>query len=179
MNLTVKQFYNILLFSLVINCNIAIATTQTIIDRIPEATTKNTGPFIFKNYKIHFSTFNTTFLSPEIAKAYNITRSGKYAMVNISVHKVANTESDLQKTKFVGCKDYAIKAKVTGTKTNLLSQKTKLVFREIIEDNAIYYLAEIKITDKEYFNFELQVIPEGEQKPLPIIKTNQVFYIEH
>jgi hypothetical protein len=179
MNLTVKQFYNILLFILVINCNIAIAGSQTIVDRIPEATTKNTGPFIFKNYKIHFSTFNTTFLSPEIAKAYNITRSGKYAVVNISVHKVDNSELSSQKTKFAKCKDYAIKAKVTGTKTNLLSQKAKLVFREVIEDNAIYYLAEMKITDKEHFNFELQITPEGEQKPLPIIKTNQVFYIDN
>ena len=31
----------------------------------------------------------------------------------------------------------AIKAKVTDTKTNLLSQKAKLVFREIIEDKYI------------------------------------------
>ena len=179
MNLIFKYFYNIFLCGLFINCGLVFAINKSSINKIPEANSNSTGPFIFEDYEIHFSAFNTTFLSPEIAKAYNITRSGKYVVVNISVHKINEPNKSTQAHKSYGCcKNQAVKAKVTGTKGNLMSQKTKLVFREVIEGDAIYYLAEIKITDSEYLNFDLQVTPEDKQTPLPRIKANKIFYIE-
>jgi hypothetical protein len=39
------------------------------------------------DYQIHYNTFTTSFLQPQVAKAYNIVRSRYQAMINISVLK--------------------------------------------------------------------------------------------
>ncbi|MGB5395753.1 MAG: DUF4426 domain-containing protein, partial [Gammaproteobacteria bacterium] len=56
-------------------------------------------------------------------------------------------------------------AKVEGHASNLTGQLKGLEFREIREGNAIYYLAESKISDGEFLKFELKVTPEGETEP--------------
>ncbi len=94
-------------------------------------------------WDVHYIAVESTFFTPEIAKAYGITRSKNSVLVNISV---LNRE-DKQ----------AQKVKMTGTARNLLGSTTELEFREIIEGQAIYYIAELHFDDQEHYRFDIQL----------------------
>ncbi len=46
-----------------------------------------------KNVEVHYSAFNSTFLTPEVARSYKLTRNGYSAILNISV--LDNSSLDL------------------------------------------------------------------------------------
>ena len=116
------------------------------------------GEISFKQdgYEIFFSTFNTSFVAPKVAKAYGIVRSKSKALVNISVLK----DND-------GGKPQPVNAKVTGQSYDLILTK-KLDFFEVREQHAIYYLAQFDIEHKIPFYFTVNVIPEGETRPIKV-----------
>ncbi len=104
----------------------------------------------FGNYRIHYNAFVSNMLSPEVARAYGLTRSRYHAVVNITVQKQADDSYQ------------PVAAKVTGTATNLYGKRQKLNIKEVTEQEAIYYLAELPFSDKETLTFDIQVVPEGE-----------------
>lgn len=107
----------------------------------------------FGDYVIHYNAFRSDTISPEIAKQHGLPRTSNRVLINIAVlKKVLNTTG--QPTI----------AKVTGHASNLTGQLKQLKFQEITEGNAIYYLADTKISDGEYLKFDLKIIPEGEQR---------------
>jgi len=107
----------------------------------------------FGDYVVHYNAFRSDTLSPEIAKQYGLTRANNRVIINIAVlKKVMNTTG--KPTSSV----------VTGHASNLTGQLKNLKFREITEGNAIYYLAETKISDGEFLKFDLKVTPEGETR---------------
>lgn len=108
----------------------------------------------FGDYTVHYSTFTTDILSPAIAKEYRIKRSKNRALVNISVLK-----------KVMGTTGAPSRAKVTATATNLNNQLREVEFREVKEEGAIYYLAELQVNNGETLNFSVSVTPEGEKEP--------------
>ncbi|MDH5710744.1 MAG: DUF4426 domain-containing protein [Gammaproteobacteria bacterium] len=104
----------------------------------------------FGDYVIHYNAFRSDTLSPEMAKAYNLTRRNNRVILNIAVLK-----------KMLNTTGTPTAAEVTGNVNNLTGQMKKLEFREIKEDTAIYYLAESQFTEGEFLKFEVQVKPEG------------------
>ncbi len=108
---------------------------------------------VFGNYTIHYSAFTTDNLTPSVAKQYNIPRSKKRALLNISV---------LKKTADGSSKPS--KAIIKGTATNLSQQLRKLEPREISEKGAIYYIAETPVDNAEVLKYKLEITPEGEKK---------------
>lgn len=103
----------------------------------------------FGDYVIHYNSFRSDTLSPEVAKSYNITRRNNRIIVNISVlKKVMNTTG------------VPVSATIDGNASNLTGQLKSLEFREIREGNAIYYLAESKVSDGEQLKFDLKITPE-------------------
>ena len=52
-------------------------------------TTIHSAEKTFGDYTIHYSAFNADFLSPSVAKAYNIQRSKNRAVLNVTVLKKA------------------------------------------------------------------------------------------
>lgn len=107
----------------------------------------------FGDYTIHYSAFTTDILSPAVAKAYRITRSKNRAMINISVLK-----------KIMGTTGTPSKAAVLATATNLNNQLREVEFREVLEEGAIYYLAEIPVNNGETLKISLNIKPEGESE---------------
>jgi len=102
----------------------------------------------FGDYVIHHTALPTDILLPEVARAYKIKRSKNRGMLNIVVqHKGKGTT-----------------AKVTGTGTNLNAQLKHLEFKEIKEDNVIYYISTFRVTNKELINFKIKVQPTGSGK---------------
>ena len=107
----------------------------------------------FGDYVVHYNAFRSDTISPEVAKQYGLARANNRILINIAVlKKVMNTTGK------------PTASKVTGHASNLTGQLKKLEFKEITEGNAIYYLAETKISDGEFLKFDLKIIPEGEER---------------
>jgi hypothetical protein len=99
-------------------------------------------------YTIHHNAMTTDTLTPKVAKAYGIQRSKNRGMLNVSVIKDQP-----------GTTGVPVKAKVTATATNLTGQSRNIEMREVIDGDAIYYLADFRVTDQETLDFKLDVQP--------------------
>lgn len=117
-----------------------------------------------KDVEVHYSAFNSTFLTPQVARSYQLKRNGYSAILNISVLD----KSQLGKP--------AITAELTGKVKNLIGQTRELKFREIKEANAIYYLAEFSISDQEQLTFDIDI--NAGNKGAGRLQFNQKFYVE-
>ncbi|MCG7499021.1 DUF4426 domain-containing protein [Vibrio sp. Of7-15] len=113
---------------------------------------------------VHYSAFTSTFLTPEVAKAYRIKRSKYSAVLNISVLD----NSDPEKS--------AVPANITGTAKNLVGQIKQLHFREIRDGNAIYYITEVPFTDQEDYTFKVKVA--AGKKGNGEVRFDQKFYVD-
>lgn len=97
----------------------------------------------FGDIRAHFSAFNSNFLDPEIASAYDITRGEGKGIVNIAVVPEG-----------AGAGRPAV---VDGTVTNILAQQQSLEFFEIREGDAVYYLAPFNFEDEDPMTFKIQI----------------------
>ena len=107
-----------------------------------EATNADIGDYI-----VHFSAQSTDQLSPEVAQAYNIMRSKNRAMLTVTVL----TEAD----------NKAVAADITVQAANLTGQLKNISLRRINEQDAIYYVGELAVANRETLNFDISVMPEG------------------
>ena len=112
---------------------------------------------------VHYMAIGSTFFTPEIAKAYGITRSRYNGLINISV--LDNTKTG----------NPAKTVSISGQAKNNLGQFKTLAFDEVKEGDAIYYLAQISYNDEETFHFTLTINDGNEQQTL---KFSQKFYID-
>lgn len=117
----------------------------------------------FANYDVHYSVVNSTFITPEVAAAYNITRGKHRAFVNISVRKISDDGSNKEK-----------RAVVSGKSSDLI-HSTPLDFNEIIEQGAIYYIAELKFNDKDLRRFDIQIQPDPNIAPYTLTFSQKIY----
>ncbi len=114
-------------------------------------------------YEAHYVVVQSTFFNEEIAARYDIVRGRDRALVNLSFLDEALTP---------------IAVTASGTVTNLLGQMTVLDFREVKEGDAVYYLAEIRHTDRETLRFKVTVaMPDGKERELEF--QQQMFWDGH
>ncbi len=114
------------------------------------------------DWDVHYIALNSTFLSPQVARANNILRSGKNALINISVLD--------KRTK------QAQEVELTGTARNLLGNNKPLDFKKVKEGQAIYYLAQVPFDHKEVLRFDID-IKQG--KVSQNLKFQQTMYAEN
>ena len=95
----------------------------------------------FGDVTVHYNTFNSTFLTPDIAKAAELVRSKNQGVINVSVIKDGKP----------------LIANVTGTVKDLTSQSVTLNFRQVTEQGAIYYIAQYPVEQQETRTFEIKV----------------------
>lgn len=95
----------------------------------------------FGDVTVHYNTFNSTFLTPDIAKAAELTRSKNQGVINVSVIKEGKP----------------LMAQVSGTVKDLTSQSVPLKFKQITEQGAIYYIAQFPVDQQEVRTFEIKV----------------------
>jgi hypothetical protein len=121
----------------------------------------------FDDYTIHYNALNSSLISPQVAKAYNIRRSDSRALINISVLKTVKDQPPM-----------AVKSVVTASGRNLTGQTRKVEMREISEGgDAVYYIGELSVSNMETFDFTVLVTPQGQAKPFSV-KFRQQFYTE-
>ncbi len=115
------------------------------------------------DYQIHYNAFNTMMVTPEVAQSLGFTRARNRALLNVSVLD-ANTKAPMM-------------AMVKGQRKNLLGQIHPLEFQQVVEQGAIYYIAELRFSEAEMWNFDVQVQPDPHRPAVPL-KFTQTFYIE-
>ena len=108
----------------------------------------------------------TATLTPDIASTYGIVRSKYRGMLNVAVIK-----------DVPGTTGQPVTATVKVKASNLLGKTRDVSMREVREGDAIYYIGEFPIHDRETLNFQLEVTPSDTQRPIKATLT-QEFYID-
>jgi hypothetical protein len=127
----------------------------------PEAQPAGASSEIIGDHVVHFSAQTTDQLPPEVARAYSIVRSKNRAMLNVSVLRASDNT--------------AVEAGVTVKAVNLTGQLKNITMRQIDEQNAIYYIGEVAIANRETLIFDISVTPEGEDSPSELRFKRQFF----
>ena len=105
----------------------------------------------FGPFELHYSVVNSTFIDPDIAASYGITRGKKRAFLNLAVRE------------HVDGRTVARDMMLQGRTWDLMQNQT-LTFKEIKETGAIYYIAEFKFINEEWRFFEIDFRPQGAEK---------------
>jgi hypothetical protein len=113
---------------------------------------------------VYYSVLNTTFITPQVAKTYGIVRGEDKFLVNVSIRRQLDASN------------IAVRADVTGSSSDLI-YLNPLDFREIIEQDAIYYIAEFDISNDERQDFRLTV--SVDDRPSYNIKFNKMLYLDN
>ena len=108
------------------------------------------------NWDVHYIAFPSTFLTADVASEYGIDRSKYLGIINISV-----LDSDTLKAQSV---------KMTVTARNLLGN-----IREIREQDAIYYIAEVPHRNEETYRITATLSSGNQTQEL---KFQQKFYVD-
>jgi hypothetical protein len=95
-------------------------------------------------WDVHYVVIRTSFLTPEIAARNGIVRGPDRALLNVSV---------------LGDDGKPVAAALAGTVRNLLEQSSPLEFAEVRGGEAIYYLAQLRHTDRDTLRFAIDIRP--------------------
>jgi hypothetical protein len=117
----------------------------------------------YGSFEVHYSVFGSSFLQPDVAAAYGIVRAKDRAVINIAIRRGSGDAA-------------AVSATLRGTRGDLI-RKTPLEFREIREQQAVYYIAEFGFLDGETQYFDIAIQPAGEARALEL-RFSQVLYAD-
>ncbi|MCZ6803942.1 MAG: DUF4426 domain-containing protein [Proteobacteria bacterium] len=120
---------------------------------------------VFGNYTIHVNALTTDQLPSDVARTYRIQRSKSRVMLNVVIMK---NESGVDKP---------MTGTVTALTRNLASQIKNLEIREIIEQDAIYYIGTVSVANAETLIFDIDVTPANETTSF-LLNYKQQFFTE-
>ncbi len=105
----------------------------------------------YDEFELHHSIVYTTFVAPEVAAEYGITRGADKAMLTLSVRNAASG-------------DMAGRPMQLSGRTWDLITGGDMDVREIREGRATYYIVPFEFLDREHRFFEFSFQPEGSEK---------------
>ncbi len=107
----------------------------------------------FGDITVHYNAIITDTLTPDVARAYDITRSKYRGLLTVSVLK-PNKLGMAQ----------PVPAKIKAYAVNLSEQLRNISMREIREGTAIYYIGEFSVAPQEVLRFTVDVTAEGQKE---------------
>ena len=128
---------------------------------VPQAQPAAASDVDIGGHVVHFSAQSTDQLPPEVARAYGIVRSQNRAMLNVSILKEGTTT--------------AVTADVSVRTVNLAGQLKNVTMRKIQEGDAIYYIGETGIANRETLIFNISITPEGKTDPSDVSFTREFY----
>ena len=137
-----KSLFTVSLFVLLSACGGSGNNAEVPEAQAAGATSTNIGDHV-----VHFSAQSTDQLPPEVARAYNIVRSKNRAMLNVSVLRASDNKP--------------VAADVSVKTVNLTGQLKNITMRQIDEQEAIYYIGEVAVANRETLNFDISITPDG------------------
>ena len=130
---------------------------------VPQAEPAGASSAEIGDHVVHFSAQTTDQLPPEVARAYNIVRSPNRAMLNVSVLRAEDNK--------------AVEASVAVKTVNLTGQLKNVTMRQITEQDAIYYIGETPVANRETLIFDITVVPDGVGTPSEV-RFKRQFYTD-
>lgn len=118
----------------------------------------------FGDQQVLYSVFPSTFLSPEVAQANNLQRSGGIGVVSISIMKETG-ENTMQ----------PLSGQVEGQVSNDIQQVRQLGFRRITEGDAVYFIAQYQYSSGELMTFNITARPTGSEDELSLRFSHTLF----
>ncbi|WP_043768589.1 DUF4426 domain-containing protein [Algiphilus aromaticivorans] len=112
-------------------------------------------------YEIHYAAINTTDVPPVTARALDIRRSDARALLVLNAQRVSDGSS--------------LRTTAEGEVRNLTGQEKAFAPRAVEDGGVWYVLAEFRIANGERLRFDLQVLPEGAGRAIPL-RFEQTFY---
>jgi len=128
---------------------------------VPQAQPAEASDVDIGDHVAHFSAQSTDQLPPEVARAYGIVRSKNRAMLNVSILNESTSS--------------AVTADVTVRTVNLAGQLKNVTMRKIQEGEAIYYIGETGIANRETLIFNISITPEGVTEASDISFTREFY----
>lgn len=119
----------------------------------------------FGNYITHVNALTTDQLPADVARTYKIKRSKSRIMLNVVI------------TKNVDGVEKPVTGTVTALTRNLANQVKNLDIQEIKEQEAIYYIGTVSVTNAETLIFDIDITPVNETTPF-LLKYKQQFFTE-
>ena len=113
------------------------------------------------DWDVHYIAFPATFLIPEIAVENDIQRSKFNGVINISVLDSASQQAQ--------------QVTIRGTAKDLVGRQRKLEFNQVVEGDAVYYLATIPYQNEQLYNFTIDISQANQQQQLTFSHT---FYVD-
>jgi len=99
----------------------------------------------WQEFDIHYTTLSSRLIPANVAKLHGITRADNRMVTNISIRKQGQP----------------VMASVQGTVTNLLNQQSVLDFTQVLEPNAVYYLANQLVDEKDTLRYAISIQPKA------------------
>ncbi|MAR90781.1 MAG: DUF4426 domain-containing protein [Pseudomonadota bacterium] len=117
-------------------------------------------------YIVHYSAFNASMLTPQVAKAYDLNRSRQRGVLSIAVQRKQPEGPPVP-----------VMAQLKGFTGQLGGSEIPLKFQLVEEGKAIYYLAQFLIDDGETLDFDVKIRPTPEYPPMAL-SFSQIFFEE-
>ena len=102
----------------------------------------------FGNFEIHYNAVRTDQLTPDVARAYAIQRSGNRVLLNVSML-----------AKAPGGSTTPVDGAVQATAYNLNGQLKNLEMRRVQEGSSVYFIGEVGISGNEILVFDIDATP--------------------
>ena len=137
-----KTIFALSLFGLMAACSGPNESAE-----VPQAEPAGASSADIGDHVVHFSAQTTDQLPPDVARAYNIVRSPNRAMLNVSVLRADDNTP--------------VEASVAVKTVNPTGQLKNVTMRQINEQDAIYYIGETAVANRETLIFDITVMPDG------------------
>ncbi len=137
-------------------CILTLASTLFAAGARAEQTVEQ-GPWV-----LHYMVMNTTDLTPEIARTYDVDRSKKRGLLMLNLQHREQPQ-------------VSVNHRTEGTIRNLIGQARSERIRNVVEGDAIYTLIEFRYSHLETMRFELDVHPEDGSAPIRLSFNQQLF----
>jgi hypothetical protein len=139
-----------------------VDVTNTVEDVLPATESSKD----FGDYVVYFNALNTDQLKPEVAREYGIVRSKSRAMLSVSIHR-----------KGPNGQNTAVTGAVAASAVNLSGQLKTMTLREVREEEAIYYIGELAISDTEVLIYTIDVTPSNDPSRFTV-RFKKQFFVE-
>lgn len=107
------------------------------------------GEIVLDDVRIYYSAFPSRLIPPSVAAAHDLTRAEDLMMINISIKHG----------------DQPVEADISGDVTNILGQGRAIRFIPIVENDALYYLGEVIVDEKDWLRIDLTIDSDSMSKP--------------
>ena len=107
-------------------------------------------------WEVHYSLFNSTFLTEQVAERYQLVRASNRAILTVSV---------------LDPEDQPVRPQLIARFVNPLSQTNEVDMQIVEEGEAVYALGSLTFTDGEFLRFNIELKNLGESCEIKFTQT--------